>query len=188
LKRLFLVTLVLASCLAFAQETETGSTDDFIEDPTDISAYLERFSEGVPIAADVQQVKQQATAAFEEGNCEEAIPLLEAMAKQSNIMANILRQTLEPFYSGRYDDRENFNVTSVNELIANETSSNSYVQDRNSAWVMLGECELQAGNRDRALGFFSEALDYISLQPGELDNWKRAAQGVMEIVGTSTSD
>ncbi len=186
MKSLFLLTLVLASCLAFAQETE--SADDFIEDPTDISAYLERFSEGVPIAADVQQVKQQATAAFEAGNCEEALPLLEAMAKQSNIMANILRQTLEPFYSGRFDDREDFNITSVNELIENESNSNSYVQDRNSAWVMLGECELQAGNRDRALGFFSEALDYISLQPEELDNWKRAAQGVMEIVGTSTSD
>jgi tetratricopeptide (TPR) repeat protein len=177
---------VAALGLASAQETETETpeAEAFIEDPTDISAYLERFSEGIPTLEDVEQVNQQATAAFEAGNCEQALPLLEVMATQSNALANLFRQTLEPFYGGGYQEREDFNISSVNELIDNESQSNRFVVARNSAWVMLGECELQAGNNDRALGFFYEALDNINLGVEELDNWKRAAQGMMEIIGT----
>lgn len=181
MKHIALCLLLFLSCMTFAQEEATEAKDDFIKDPTDLSTYLERFEEGLPKVADVQAVKQQATAAFDAGNCDTAIPLLETMAKQSNILANTLRQTLEPFYGGSYDDRENFSINSIDELIQNETDSNTFVSDRNSAWVMLGECEMKAGNEERAVGYFSEALDYISLQTSELDIWKRAALGIMEL-------
>jgi len=150
-----------------------------------ISAYLERFSEGLPTADNVQDVKEKAVAAFDSGNCEQAIPLLDAMATQSNALANLMSQTLNPFYDGGFDERENFNISSVDELIANETLNNALLVDRNSAWVMLGECELKNGNEDRALGYFSKALDYISLDTKELDSWKRAANGIMQISGVS---
>lgn len=183
---IFVAALLGISYAQGDSESADQAADSILDNPTDISTYLERFSEGVPTVADVRDVKEKATTAFNAGNCEQAIPLLDAMATQSNTLANLMRETLTPFYDGGYDEKENFNISSVEELIENETLNNEFIRDRNSAWVMLGECELKSNNNDRAVGYFLKALDYISLDTEELDNWKRAAKGVMQITGMST--
>jgi tetratricopeptide (TPR) repeat protein len=97
-------------------------------------------------------------------------------------LANLFRSTLEPFYGASYDERESFRINSVEELIPNEALSNTYVFDRNVAWVMLGECYLQEGEEEKAISYFVQALEHISLESEEKEYWMRAAQGVMSIV------
>jgi hypothetical protein len=160
------------------------NAQSILDDETNIDAYLERFADGIVTESMVVDLKTQATAAFDGGNCETAIPLLEAWAAQSNTLANLYRQTLRPFYRSTSFEREDagFSIASVDSLIDNEIKSNELIRDRNTAWVYLGECFAQSGDDATALGYFSQALDIISVDPEEVDLWNRAALGIMSIV------
>jgi tetratricopeptide (TPR) repeat protein len=160
------------------------NAQSLLEDDTNIDAYLERFADGIVTESMVADLKTQATAAFDGGNCQNAIPLLETWATQSNTLANLYRQTLRPFYRSTRMEREDsgFSISNVDALIENESKSNNLIQDRNTAWVYLGECYAEAGDNALALGYFSQALDIISVGAEEVDLWNRAALGIMSII------
>lgn len=176
MKKLFALTALLF-CLALAQPIS------IIDEPS-IDELLETFSEGVPSDSEVASLEAQAIELLRANDCSSAIPVLESWAKSANHLSNLYRQTLEPFYSTTRYEREDsgFYLDDIEELIDNEDTANNYVRERNTAWVYLGECHMRAGDYPRAISYFSQALEYISLGEEELPLWKRAAEGIMSIV------
>lgn len=160
------------------------NAQSLLDDEPDVDAYLERFSGGIVTDSMVADLKARATSAFDGGNCQSAIPLLEEWATQTNTLANLYRQTLRPFYRSTRSERDSygFSFSSIEDLSDNEGISNSLIRDRNIAWVYLGECHVQTGDEVRALSYFSQALDRMSVFPDEVDMWNRAAAGIISII------
>lgn len=174
MKAITLVIMTLFLTCAFGQ--------GLLEDDSTIDAYVDKFSDGIPTKSIVANLKSQAINAFNSGDCQTAIPQLERWATEGNSLANFYSQTLEPFYDASYSDREDFYISSIGPLVDNEGTSNELKRDRNTAWIYLGECHAKLGDNVRALSYFSKSLDRLSIDSDELDNWQRAAQGIIKII------
>ena len=171
----------------FIAVTLSTATAQYLEqDNGNLEAYLERFADGIPNSAAVKTLGENAVQAFDSGNCQAAIPLLEAWARDAATLANLYRSTLEPFYGTTNSQQQNanFNILQVEDLVQYEAVSNEHTRNRNRAWVMLGECHAQTGDTVQALGYFLQSLDRISLQSEEIEIWMRAANGVIQIIET----
>ena len=176
MKNLFFVLALVSTLFVQAQS--------ILDDEPDIDDYLERFSSGIVTESMVNDLKTRAIAAFDEQNCDAGIPLLEEWATQSNALANLYSQTLRPFYRSTHSEREDeyFTIRKIEDLVENESKSNSLIFDRNTAWIYLGECYALQGEDVLAISYFSQALDLLSVKTIEIDNWNRAAKGIMNII------
>jgi tetratricopeptide (TPR) repeat protein len=171
---ILVAAIVLGSTLtpAVAQVTET---------PFDLEEYKAQINElGVPTMSSVKAIKDQASAAFEDGQYEAAIPLLQQWARKANWLANIINAGLEPFYNASYDDTKNFPFDRITMLLVYETAANSLKRDRNHAMIMEAECLVALGRPDEAVSLYMKALDLVNVN--DWDWWVRAANGLYAIV------
>lgn len=177
---MLVTVIILGSALTpgFAQVTEA---------PFDLQEYTTMIDElGVPTMSSVKAIKDQANAAFESGQHEAAIPLLQEWARKANWLANIISAGLEPFYNASYDKTKNFPLNRMTMLLVNETSANSLKRDRNHAMIMEAECLVALGRQDEAVSLYMKALDLVNVDDWEW--WVRAANGLYAIVEVPPMD
>ena|SRR5690625_4652598 len=156
------------------------------DDPTSIENYrLIDEGEPLPTTESLSEARTLALKAVNADNCEEALPLLQEWARQANILANITRQTVEPFYRASRDDQRSFvsrNKSTFEELHATESRSNGFIRDRHGAWVAEAECLHRLDRPNAALTAAYRALAYISHT--ESKSWQKMRDLVWEITGT----
>ncbi|WP_113907496.1 hypothetical protein [Aliidiomarina celeris] len=158
------------------------SQDGEIDDPFDVSERQSEIEElGVVKQPAVDALEERSRELFNSGDCVAAVPVLDEYARKSNALANVIAQTLEPYYSASYDDRQDFPTSRLQPLIPLESLANSYKQKRNIAYAMQGECLLKLGREEEALPILSRALDLI-----DIDNetwWVRTRNNLLQVVG-----
>lgn len=168
---------------AVAASTAGAAAHSQAADPTAIENYqLVEEGHDQPTVSKVAAIRSEAMAAIEAGDCETALPLIADWAKQSNILANMIRQGLEPFYGANRDDSGSYSVNNraeFNELVKAETAANNFTSDRNLAWVKEAECQLKLGDVTAASASAYRALDYISIK--EYEAWRAARKVIWEI-------
>ncbi|EOX3413601.1 hypothetical protein ACPFUN_003653, partial [Vibrio cholerae] len=178
MKKIYLMLSVLVSFSSFAETSKSTA------DPFDLSTSTQLVGElGVITKADVDKLEEYSTKLFNEGNCQEAIPVLVEYSKKANWLANMISSTLEPYYGASYDDRKSFPFEKLKPLIPLEKMSNEYKSKRNIAFAMQGECLIKMGNKEAAIPVLLKTLDLLSL-----DNevwWKRTRNNLLEIIRVS---
>ncbi len=175
-RTLLLVSIAAVCAFAVAQATVL-ETDDVLDE------LRERFAEGYPTVAAVDELKAEALARFDAGDCENALPALESWAEQSNFLANLLRAGIRPFYRASSSDQRELSSALISQLVPIESAANARLSDRNLAWVMIAECHVQRGDNALALVFFNQALERLSVLGPERDAWERARTGMFRIIG-----
>lgn len=178
-RHLFASVLLAAFCgSTFAQE-----------DPFDLTATQQQVEElGIPTASKVESLGEEATSLFEAEKCEEALPKLEAYARQANFLANIISAGIEPYYDASYDDKKTLGgiYASVLDLAAFETMSNDYKKKRNQAMVMQGICLQKIGREKEAISHLMKALNLIDIN--SLGVWIQAKNALYELVEAELPD
>lgn len=176
LLRLGVMALVLVCVSALAQDVDTFPSTD------DLGRFQELVELGlIPSQAAVDREAEAARTAFEAGDCQAALPLLESWARNANWLANLIRQGLEPYYSAGYDERNDLPSSRIRPLVPFEALSNGYLAQRNEAMVSRADCLVKLGDPVEAIAVYSRALDLISIQEWEL--WQRATNGLYSIIG-----
>jgi len=160
-----------------AQNNQESSSDPF--DLTEINSRIDEL--GVPTVNSVNELEVNSERLFDEGNCEEALPVLESFAKNANWLSNIIATGIEPYYGASYDSRDNFPYRKLKPLIPLEEQANLLRSKRNHSFVMQAECHEKLGNKEQAVALYIKALNLISLDDGEW--WDRARAGLYTIVG-----
>ena len=172
---LYIFVLLAVPSLAAAQNSRPDS------DPFDISSTVEQVEQlGIPTVSEVDALERKARSLFNDGNCKEAVPILEEYAKESNWIANLISSGLDPYYGASYDDRKAYPFNKLKPLIPYENLSNSYKQKRNIAIAMQGECLLELGEKNKAISYLVKALDLI-----RMDNdlwWERTRKNLYSVI------
>lgn len=117
-------------------------------------------------------------------NCAEALPLIVEFAEDANVLANIIRQSLEPFYSARNDDQESISRgdPGFQSLVNAERTSNGLLRLRNEFWVIEAKCLIEQNQSSAAVNRLFRALDFIDgIQERQL--WLEARELLWEQVG-----
>lgn len=164
---------VLWTFPGFSQETALGE--------------LIQSGENTPTVSEITELEQQARSTLESEGCLAASSLLVSVSSGANVMANVLRQGLEPFYDADRDTREhitrNREAYSFDELLEAERVSNQYIRLRNEFLVLEAECLAEVGERQAAIERLYEALNLIGATRVERDVWVRARELLWELVG-----
>lgn len=170
------VWAVLIGSLAFAQQEEDPT------DPTDLGQYQGLIEQSdLPTVELVASLREQAISAVEAGECEAALDVLDQWTTQANWLANLLAQSLEPFYDASRDDREGFSGARIGSLVIYEKMSNDYKLQRNEGMVMKAECLVDLGETRQAAATYGRALDLIDIDNWDL--WVRAMNGMFALIG-----
>lgn len=181
MKKITAVFFTIAlSFSAFAQDATKSS------DPFDLSGQQKQIEEvGIPTKSSVDALEAEARDLFNQGNCEDAIPLLVTYAKRSNYLANLISGGLEPFYSASYDDRKSFRISTIPGLASYERQANNYKRKRNIAFAMQGECLIKMGKYEEAVPVLVKALDLIDIDSTEW--WKRSLDNLYSVIEITSS-
>jgi tetratricopeptide (TPR) repeat protein len=175
-----LIALAVSSA-AFAEKKVEGMSEE-----TSLSRYqiVEEGQEFLTLQ-DLEPLEDQAKALFAQGKCEKGLEL--DFAGAANRSANVLRQTLEPFYNAERDDRDWLGRRSYfGQLVETENASNELLNRRNEVWVLEAKCFLERGDKEKALVRLYRALDFIDgMDQGGL--WEEARTMIWEIVGFEPS-
>lgn len=175
-------SIILALALATGWVLFAGESK--AQEELDFSALLERFEDGVPDKADVDQLIAQAVSTFESEDCRRAIPQLAEAQARANHLANLITIGLEPFYDASYDDRRSFR--GVGELAPFEAMSNEYKRERNRLMVMEAECLLNTNQTREGIVRLYRALELIDIDNGPL--WNRARDRLYSEIGVIQSE
>lgn len=157
---------VMAIMPALAQE----------HDPTDLSNYqILDGGDVLPTVDQVKEIKEKANAAFNDDDCDSAIPLLQDWSSQANILSNLLSKTVRPFYRANRDKTDSYisrNRQEFNKLVKVEDEANRLNSERNFAWVLEAECLKKQGHTDEAVTAAYRALEFIEID--DVISWPRA--------------
>lgn len=172
--------MVVVATLLFAPQ---GLAQEQTEDPESLGRFQELVDEAsFPTVESVARLHEQAEAAFESGDCEDAIPILEDWASAANWLANLISQGIDPGYR----NIRNLSLDQLKALTPREGQANSFKRERNHAMVMRAEC-LQAVGRDpEAVATFARVLELIDSD--DMAWWTRAANGVYSYIGVDPLD
>lgn len=162
---------------AFSQNTLSDSREE-----SSLSRYqvVEDGEELVKLR-DLQALEDKAKAAFSDGLCLEGADV--GFAEHANVAANVLRQSLEPFYSADRDDSSAIIQRSANSDLANvERASNNLLLKRNEYWLLEAKCYFEKGDFDNALNRTYRALEYIHPLDQEA-LWIEAREMMFNMIG-----
>lgn len=175
---LLIFGLVAVSATA---QTATPPTNT---NPLDISQYKDiADGKALPTPQSVAAMQTQAEALVNAGKCQEAIPVLELWATQSNWLSNLITAGLDPFYSASYTNQKNVPSSTLNALAPYETQSNQYKMQRNLATVIKAECLVKLARPNEAAAVYARALDLINYSESAL--WNRATTGLYALIGVT---
>jgi len=178
------VLAVFGGFFAYAEEEAADTAVESADDLFDTSDEEEQVSElGIPTPESVADLKEKADSLYDEKSYKDAAQAYANYAKNANWLANLLSQTLEPYYGAAYDDRKSFSpeVLSISTMSGVESLANAYKAERNRAYLYEGLCYKEAGDNDAALPLLLKALDIIEID--QEDYWKEAMDAVLEIIG-----
>ncbi|WMT90108.1 hypothetical protein [Pelagibacterium sp. H642] len=145
-------------------------------------AYQERAGlQQAPTVAVVQDLVAEVSSTLASSGCAAALPIIEELADESNRLANIIAQGIEPFYQTRQSDREPMPPELISELADAEAYANALKDQRNEAWVTQGDCLIKTGNPDLAIAVLHQALRFIRFEDRAL--WSRARQLLWSTAG-----
>ena len=173
-----MAAVLLLSVAGFAQE-----------DPErlDLSLLVAQVDEiGLATLDSVAALKQRSEDLVAQGNCQEAIPVLDEWAKSANQLAHFLRIGMEPFSGARgIDQQEYARSTKVAfQMFASVVlRAMELRRQRNQAMVLQAECQVAIGNPDLAASIYYQALDLMTLGKEEREYWDRARTGLYKLVG-----
>ena len=114
---------------------------------------------------------------------ENAAEALHLYAMNANLLANLIKSGLDPYYGASYDDRKEFPYSKLKPLVKYETNTNAYIRSRNEAFVMEADCYLNMGDLKKAAALYRKALDHINIDNEIL--WDRARIGLYSIIGVN---
>ena len=170
------LSLVLTTTsFAFAQES----------DATDLSRYQVAAEEDkILTLAELEATEDIAREFFASGDCNIALPAIVEFSESANMLANIIRRGVKPFYDASRDEKDTIqlNSTRLSILASAESASNNLLRKRNEFWVMEAKCLLQEGRRNEAIPRLRRALDYID-GVKEVDLWDEARDLLWSTIG-----
>lgn len=149
---------------------------------TSLSRYqVVEEGENLPTLQELEDLEDQSKALFAEGKCEEAAEV--NFADAANTVSNVLRQTLEPFYSADRDDRSTIiNRPANKDLVTVERTANHLIGKRNEAWFSEVKCYYQRGDKSAAVPRLYRTLDFIHPLEAQ-DIWIEAREMMWELIG-----
>jgi hypothetical protein len=165
--------IAVAMC-AFPGLAQESSLGELVQD-----------GERIPTISELFELEEQARTALEAEGCAAASGLLVSVSSGANILANVIRQGLEPYYDANRDARDAIanNRSLLNELADAEGVGNQFIYLRNEFFVLEAECLAEMGERAAAIDRLYEALDVIGANRSERDVWERARDLLWELVG-----
>lgn len=170
--------LFLASASLLAQEAPKAADNILLNLDTE-RAYVEAY--GVPTVASVEALSKEADSLFAEGDWEKAIDRYQSLAQQSNWLANLLTQCLNPYYNASYDDKKRTPLNTLNKLSVYEKSSNEYKMLRDRSFLRIALCYKQMNKKEECIMYLYKTLDKMSMK--ESADWQTAMQTMCEITG-----
>jgi hypothetical protein len=179
-----MAVIALAGALVAPLTTVTYAQEDTTS-PEDLGKYQALVDSGVfPTAGNVERARLAALSAFDSGQCERALPLIDEWTRMANWHANLITAGLEPFYGALSSERNDWFGRQTAErrssLVELERSANRYRSQRNLGMVMRAECLAAVDLPLESLATFARALDLIGIDETEL--WMRAQTGLYELI------
>lgn len=173
---------LLVAAPLVAQDKPPDSAAPKQANPFDLSAVKSLIgTDGIPTAASVATLEQQAQAAVAAGDCNQAVELLDKFAHKANALANLIGSGLQPYYDASYDSRKGFSYFKLSGLVPAEKLANEYRAKRNHAMIMQAECFTKLGETDRAVQMYFQALNLTSIDDAEW--WDRAKTELYALLG-----
>ncbi len=177
-KLVLLIPCIFLAISLNAQEQEKKQQAD----PLDISVELEKIEKlGVPTLSLVDDMKAKADNLYDNQQWEEAYVAYDEYAKKANLLANIISQFVEPYYSASYDDRKATSLKRLSQLTLYEKKANEYKRERNVAYVKMGLCKKNLGDTKTSAALLLRALDLIDI--AQTEYWDKATEALSEIIG-----
>ncbi len=136
---------------------------------------------GVPDPVRITERKERAHAAFEDGDCTQAIPELDSLAREADWYGTLILTGLEPYFQADIRDKREF--TDQRMLMPLEARGNEYFVIRNESMVMLAECLSETGDTEAAVSAYIRVFKAIYINERAL--WDRARNGFYELIGFS---
>tara|TARA_R110002110_G_scaffold355310_3_gene564968 strand:- start:82 stop:693 length:612 start_codon:yes stop_codon:yes gene_type:complete len=131
--------------------------------------------------SDLESLEDRARVAYTDGRCLQGAEI--QFPEKANIAANILRQTLEPFYSADRDDSSAIVQRPANSNLASvEGAANNLLMKRNEYWFLEAKCYFEKGDFDSALNRTYRALEYIHPLNQEA-LWVEAREMMFHMIG-----
>lgn len=170
---LFAVVMIVTSINAFAETS-------IMTDPFNLSVSISKVEElGVITQPEVDALGEKAKELFSTGDCQAAIPVLVEYSKKSDWLASLLSAT-----SGlAYDDREASSFDYLNPAIPLESLSDDYINQRNIAFAMQGECLVKTGDHKGAIPVLLQSLDLIDMHNDSW--WERTRNNLLQVIKVS---
>lgn len=153
------------------------SAIDSILDTEEYDTQVDEY--GIPTLSGVASLKTQADRFYANNDWGNALEVYKQHAKESNFLANIISQGMEPYYSASYDEKNNFVFTST--LVPYARKSNNIKKDRNISFLRMGICYYNLGDSNKALSMLMKALDLIDID--STDSWNEARTYLYKIIG-----
>lgn len=179
MKKALLIIILISS---FSNTHAQGNTTTTPENPLDMSLQLKNIENyGVPTIASVDAMKIEAETLYNNQQYKEAIVAFRLFIENANWLANILSQCVEPYYSASYDDRNNISYSILKSYVPYENAANKYKEERNIAYLMIGQCYKEIGDIPNAVAYLYQALDLLSVD--QEIYWYKAARLLSELVG-----
>lgn len=179
MKKLILLALAV-SAPAFAQTPPAQTSPS--TNPNDLSRYQDiARGQNLPSIQAVANTKARAEALLAQGNCAQALPVLEAWATQANWLSNLLAAGLEPFYRAPSDERRAVPRARLDQLIPVENAANNYRADRNRAMIARADCLVRLNRPNEAAAVYARALDLIPAS--DTAAWDQALKGLYTLIG-----
>lgn len=128
-------------------------------DPFDLSGVNARSKDagGIPTVGSVARLRGTAEDLFNAGNCAQALPALDKYARQTNYLANLISDSVQPFYAAPRGEKRHIDHTS---LLPFENLSNLYKDKRNKAFLMQAECYEQTHDIPKAVAFYRHSISW----------------------------
>ncbi len=170
--------------LLFLALSMTGSVWAQREDPLDLNIKLDIIEQyGVPTVSGVERQGVISDSLYNAKDWGNAADALLVYAKQANLLANLLAQCGEPYYSASEESRRIDYQRNMSDrpIIPYIEKSNELKRDRNAAIVKIGICYKELGDNTKAIAYLYKGLDLLSLE--ELEYWEIAREAIAEIVG-----
>lgn len=170
---------ITLSILSFNNALSADEAAKKEPDPFDVTTLQKRMDDiGIPTPTTVQQLEAKATALAKESKWQEAAEAYDALAKNANWLANLIRAGIEPYYNASYDERKSYNIKDSD--VKREEQSNDYKNKRNQAMVAQAECFIRLNDTKRAMPILIRALELINIKDSEL--WARARKDLYSII------
>lgn len=176
---IFLIT-VIYTIVPGLSETKPSQNDDV----TSLSNFqIVEDGQRIPKVEELESLEIKSRELLVEGKCEEAEML--DYAGSANMLANIVRQGIEPFYQADRDQQTSLIIGHKelwDEIKKAEKYSNLLIRQRNEFWFLEAKCYFDRNETEKALVRLYRSLEFINMST-QNELWEQVRTMLWSMVG-----